>query len=234
MVGDKLITPLLTELKKAGIQGLLEYEDRLRNNYGKKERFIDLLFEADTALMFSQHGLNVRIREKPDLQVGLGGEIVYAEVTHFWEKDQDKIDKCAMKNSEDLIPVGNLKLTEGAEAWEEIAKKAVCKVSQYKSDSPNILVIATNSDAVNGIILPTAVNDYNERASRDINLRKLNALLLIDQWISVSLNRNVYFYQTSNALVTFGSKLKKAIADIHYWITSRSIASIISILETPK
>jgi len=225
-IQDVIIPHLITELRKEGVAGLPEYERRLRNNAGDTEVFKDLLFEADAALMFLHHGFEVTLREKPDLRIEWNGEVAYAEVKHFREKEQDRIDEQAMYESEDLVPVGILVPTEGSEAWEQIANVAVRKVNQYKEDAPNILVIATNSNSIDGIILPTAVHLYNEQASSDPRLHKLNAFVLIDQWIELRTNRNVYFCQTACAVTPLSSKMIDALTSIQQWSTPKNITSI--------
>jgi hypothetical protein len=225
-IQDVIIPRLITELRKEGIAGLPEYERRLRNNAGNTEVFKDLLLEADAALMFSRHGFKVTIQEKPDLRIELDGEVAYAEVKHFLEKDQDQIDEQDMRDGEDLVPTGILTPTEGSEAWEQLAGVAIRKINRYKEGAPIILVIATDSNSVDGSILPTAVHLYNEQAFSDPCLRKLNAFMLIDQWVELRANRNVYFCQTAYATTPISSKLIDALASIQRWSTPRNITSI--------
>jgi hypothetical protein len=225
-VQDTIIPHLIAELRKEGIAGLPEYEQRLRNNAGNNTNFYDLLHEADTALMFSRHGFKVTLRERPDLRIELDGEVAYVEVKHFREKKQDRIDIQAMRDSEDLVPVGILTPTEGSEAWEQLAKVAIRKANQYIEGAPNILTIATGSNSVDGSKLPTAVHLYNKRAASDPCLRKLNAFILIDQWFEPQENRNVFFCQTAYAATPVSSRLVDALANIQRWSTPRTITSI--------
>ena len=102
------IDRLITLLRREGIEGLADYEQRLVSNAGSANVFCDLVHESSAALMFSRHGFKVTIREKPDLRVELDDEVIYAEVKHFREKEQDRIDEKAMQDSEDLVPVGIL------------------------------------------------------------------------------------------------------------------------------
>ena len=229
-VQNVIIPHLIAELHKEGIAGLREYERRLRDNAGNKEVLGDLLFEADAALMFSRHGFKVTIRERPDLRIDWNDEAVYAEVKHFREKEQDKTDEQTMRRSEDLVPTGILTPTEGCEAWEQIAKVAIGKVDQYKEDAPNILIIATDSNSVGGSILPTAVHVYDEQANRDLRLHRLNAFMLMDRWClwikELSVEKNVYFYQTAHAKTPMGKGLINTLASIQRWSTPRNITSI--------
>jgi hypothetical protein len=229
-VRNVIIPHLIAELSKEGIAGLGEYERRLQDNAGNEEVLGDLLFEADAALMFSRHGFKATVRERPDLRIDWNDEAVYAEVKHFREKEQDRTDEQTMQRSEDLVPTGILTLTEGCEAWEQIAKVAIGKVDQYKEDAPNILVVATNSNSVDGSILPIAVHIYDERANSDPRLHRLNAFMLMDQWHlwikELSVEKNVYFYQTTHTKTPMSEELIKALASIHRWSTPRNITSI--------
>lgn len=225
-IQNVIVPQLIAELRKEGVAGLAEYERRLRNNAGETEVFKDLLLEADTALMFLHHGFKVALRESPDLRIECDGEVAYAEVKHFREKEQDRIDEKAMYESEDLVPVGMLVPTEGSEAWEQIANVAVRKANQYMEDAPNLLIIATSSNSVDGTILPTAVHLYDEQASGNPRLRRLNAFVLIDQWIELHTNRNVYFCQTTCAAIPLSRKMIDALASIERWSTPHNITRI--------
>jgi hypothetical protein len=224
-IQDVIIPNLIVELEKDGIAGLPEYEQRLRKNARNTKVLTDLLFEADVALMFARHGFKVTIREKPDLIIEWDGELVYVEVTHFLEKKQDRIDEQAMRNSEDLVPVSILTPKEGAEAWEQVTKKATDKIAKYQEDGPYILVIATTSNSVGGSILPTVVDLYNKQACIAPCLHRLKAFILIDQWVELSIDRNVYFCQTAYA-TTLNSKLVDALTSIQRWSTPENITSI--------
>jgi hypothetical protein len=225
-----VIPHLIAELGKEGIAGLAEYEKRLRGNAQNEKVFRDLLFEADVALMFSRHGFNVTIQEKPDIRIDWNEEIAYAEVKHFREKEQDRTDEQAMRSSEDLVPTGILTPTEGSEAWEQLAKVAIRKVDQYIEDAPNVLVIATDSNSVGGSILSTVVHLYDEQANSDPHLHKLNAFMLIDQWClwveELDASKNVYFCQTAHAKTPISEELINALASIQRWSTPRNITSI--------
>lgn len=222
------IDALITQLKEEGIYGLADYEQRLRGNAGKMEVFKDLFFEAIAALMFSRYNFKVTIREKPDLCIEMDKEVVYAEVKHFREKKQDRIDEKAMRESDDLVLVGNTVLLEGVDAEQQIANVAKHKANQYMEDAPNLLVIASDSNSISGIMLSTAVDIYNEEASKSCNLhlRKLNAFMLMDQWIwpgdrseqpGWAGHRNVIFCPTIHVATPLSTKLVNTLANIRYW-----------------
>ena len=175
--------------------------------------------------MFLHHGFKVTMRDSPDLYIQMFGEALYAEVKHFHEKQQDIIDEQKMRESDDLVMVGNTIPLEGSAPWEQVAQVAIKKAAQYMRDAPNILVIETDSNSVKGITLQTAVNIFDEksRASGESSpLRRLNGFILIDQWIWPGDNvewlgsgyRNIIFHQTRYATIPLGSKLVNAISSI--------------------
>jgi hypothetical protein len=223
-IRDSIIPHLIAELNKEKIAGLPEYEQRLRNNAGNEDVFRDLFLEADAAVMFRRHGFEVTMRDKPDLKIELDGEVVYAEVTHFRKKERDRVDELAMQDSEDLVPVGILTPTEGAEAWDQLACKAKRKATQYVEGAPNILVVKTSSNAMRGTILGTAVHVFNKWAANNDQLQRLNAFILIDQWTGPA--GNVYFYQTDQVAVSMSAKLRDTLAKIRDWSTPGSLTCI--------
>ena len=230
---ESRIDRLIAQLQKEGIKGLPEYRQRLVGNASNPDVLADLIFEARAALMFRRHGFGVAIREEsqpPDLLVELDNEIVYTEVKHFREKEQDLIDKKAMQESEDLVPVGNVVLLEGIEAWQQIANVAIRKANQnqYLKGSPNLLVIASDSNSISGIILSTTVKVYDEQVckSSDLRLRRLNGLILMDQWIWPgdrleqligAGNRSVIFCPTAHVTVPLSSRLRDALVNMREW-----------------
>jgi hypothetical protein len=223
-IRDVMIPRVIAELKKEGIAGLPEYEQRLRNNAGNENVFLDYFLEANVALMFSSHGFEVTMRDKPDLRIELDGEVAYAEVTHFRRKERDEIDEQAMRDSEDLVPVGGPTPTEPAQVWDQLACKAKrkAKANQYREDAPNILVVETSSNAVNFTILSTAVHLYNKWAASDEQLQRLNAIILRDQ----GPKGNVHFCQTDRVAISMSPKLCDALARIQDWLIPRSLTSI--------
>jgi hypothetical protein len=221
-----VIPRLITELSRAGILGLQEYKNRLLNNASSEDNFRDLLFEADVALMFSHNGFQVTIRERPDIMIERNGEVVYAEVKHFRKKRQDFLDEKAMRESDTLIPVGRLTSTENSEAWDQIVDVAIQKKDQFLDDAPNLLVIATSSNAVKGIKLQTAANIYEEKALIKPGFRKLNAFILIDQWVDISRNKNVYFCPIACPTIRMSESLVNALEDIQYWETPWEVIKI--------
>jgi hypothetical protein len=222
------IDRLIALLREEGIEGLADYEQRLVNNAGDANVFCDLVHESSAALMFSRHGFKVTIREKPDLRVELDDELFYAEVKHFREKEKDRIDEKAMRESEDLVPVGNTVFLEGIAAWQQIANVAARKARQFMANAPNLLVIASDSNCISGTILSTAVDIYNEKVSEsnDLCLRRLNGFILMDQWISPgdrseqligAGSRSVFFRPTACAAIQLSARLTDAVESVRNW-----------------
>lgn len=228
---QRLVVPhLIAQLKKEGIAGLEGYEQRLNASTPAMENFKDLLFEADAALMFFRHGFKVTMREKPDLRIELDGEIAYAEVKHFREKPQDRIDEKAMRDSEDPVPVGIL--SRQPNPWQQIVNVAIDKAEQYVEDAPNLLVIASDSNAVDGSVLPTGVHLYDREAAKagaNSLLCRLNAFLLVDMvnevWTGGG-GRNVYFCPTAYVTVPISAELANALSSIQRWSTPRDVTDI--------
>jgi hypothetical protein len=223
---DDRIHHFIGELRRAGISGLGGYERRLRDNAGNEEVFKDLLYEGDAALMLSYHGVQVTLREKPDLRLALHHESAYAEVKHFREKRQDRIDELAMRSGDDLAAVGILTPTEGAEPWQQVANVAVAKVQQYKTNAPNVLIVASESNSVDGDILSIAVHLYDKMAASNADLRKLSAFMLVGRNIYPWPRGNVWFCVTASAIAPLGPTLRDALASVQYWSTPRSVTKI--------
>jgi hypothetical protein len=120
--------------------------------------------------------------------MSLGGEIVGAEVKHFLEKEQDRLDDNAMARVADvLVPIGDT-TTEGAQPWEQICSVAVkkAKAGQYLENVPNILIVESSSEALQEMT-ETAVNQYYDELHRSRNdpllrglLRRLNGIMLVN------------------------------------------------------
>jgi len=83
--------------------------------------------------MFLRNGWKVTLRESPDLQLGLQGDVIYAEVKRFCEKKQDRLNDRAMLDAPDdlLVPLDDPTQTEGRTAWEQIVDVAIKKASVY-------------------------------------------------------------------------------------------------------
>lgn len=217
---DQAITRWIAQLRAEGATGLEQYEQKLRSNAKNPDVFdvlCDLLLEGRAALMFLQNGFRVAMRESPDLQVELGKEIVYVEVKHFREKEQDRVDEKAMLEATDLLErIGDLTESEGAHAWEQITNVAIRKASQYMSGAANILVVESSSDSLE-LMLGTAVHQYDDQVlkSDDLRLRRLSAMMLINtRWIGLREPSNVEFCPTAHATVPLSKTLTSALTRV--------------------
>jgi len=197
---EKVITKMCISLEKAHVKGVPEYIKRLRAN-ANSANFEDFHLEGRAALMFSKAGLDVTMRDSPDLAVRFNNEQFYAEVKHFRLKKQDQYG--------DTVPP----------AWEQIYNVAKDKIKQYKEHSPNILVIENSTDHIEELDIPTAIDRINQdvRSGKCPGLAKLNGILLITlHWYNISQERQVYFRQTSNPAISLSRELFFLLDDIHH------------------
>ncbi len=93
---------------------------------------------------------------------------------------------------------------------------------QYVENSPNLLVLVSDSNAVGGSDLETGVVQFDKmvaKSNTNSPLRRLSAVMLIDEvnelWIGQD-HISVYFCPTAlRALIS--SKMTKALAGIRKW-----------------
>lgn len=204
---NDFITNLSNDLEKAGVQGVPEYKQKLMDN-SASANFKDFLLEGRAALMFRQAGFRVTLREAPDLALKFNSEQLYAEVKHFRLKEQDLIDNAKMSEIGDrLVPYGDTVPLEGKPAWEQVYNVTKSKISQYKENAPNILVIESSSDCIDDVIIPTAVDMVSEAvcSGKCSGLGKLNGILLVSDWFNISHKRMVFFYPTGKPDVSLTS-----------------------------
>jgi len=176
------IDQLVTQLRGKGAIGVEQYEVKLKSNAKNIAVLDDLFFEGRAALLFLNNGFKVTLRDSPDLKIELDNEVVYAEVKHFREKEQDRRDEKAMSETRELlVEIGDTTATEGSAVWEQIAVVAINKVDQYVMNAPNILIIGSSSDSTSST-LSSAAHEYNDRVRKtnDPRLRRLNALMLVN------------------------------------------------------
>jgi len=207
---DDIITSLRISLEKACVHGIPGYIKRLRAN-SKCGNFADFYLEGIAAIMFSQAGFDVTLREAPDLALKFNNEQLYAEVTHFRRNDQDIRDDSRMSEPGDLlVPYGDTFPLHGKYACDEVYDKAGDKIKQYKEHVPNILVIESSSACIDDIEIPSAIDMINEdvRSGKCMEFAKLNGILLITvDCYNVSQRRNVFFYPTCNSAVPLSLEL---------------------------
>jgi len=203
---NDFISNICTDLEEAGVQGVLEYKQRLMNN-SESTNFEDFLFEGRAALMFRKVGLDVTLRDAPDLALEFNSEQLYAEVKHFRLKEQDLDDDARMNELGDiLVPYGDTVPLEGKPAWEQVYNVAKDKISQYKENAPNILVIeSSSSNCVDDVIIPTVVNMVDEAvcSGECPGFSRLNGILLVSlDCYNISQKRNAFFFLTGKPDVT--------------------------------
>ena len=185
MDGSKsdIITNMRISLKKAHVCGIPEYIKKLQDNSNNNENFEDFRLEGKAALVFSQAGFCVTLRDAPDLSLRFNNEQLYAEVKHF---------------------------REGKHAWEEVYDVAKKKLYQYKEHAPNILVIESSSACIEDTEVPATINTINEdvRSGKCPEFAKLNGILLTTLgWYNISQKRQGYFRRTSNPAVSLSREL---------------------------
>jgi len=214
---DDYISPLRTK----GATGVDEYKQKLRGNARNQKRLDDLLFEGRAALMFLYHGWRVELRESPDLGLSLNDELLYAEVKHFYEKEQDRLDGQAMLtaiNRPYMVPVGDLIPTEGLQAEQQICQVAVKKAraGQYMKGAPNILVVESSSESLE-LMVGSAVSQYDNvaRAAKEPCLLRLSGIMLVNTClIARPESWNIEFCRTSCPTVPLSNTLIQALESI--------------------
>jgi len=203
---DDIITSMRISLEEAHVEGVPEYIKKLRANANNNENFEDVRLEGRAALMFKKAGFDVTMRESPDIALKFNNEQFYAEVKHFREKEQDRIDAAKMSA---LGDEGELVLY-GDTACEQVYDVAKKKIDQYREHAPNILVIESSSTSIEDTEIPTAIDMINEDvcSSKCPGLAKLSGILLTSDWHNISQQwRNVYFFATSNPVVSLSREL---------------------------
>jgi len=216
---DDLVTNMRISLEKAHVKGVPEYIKRLWAN-ANSANFGDFYLEGRAALMFSKAGLDVTIQDSPDLALKFNNKVFYAEVKHFREKEQDKIDAARMSGAGDLlVPYGDTVPLEGKHACDQVYDVAKKKIGQYKEYAPNILVIESSSTSVEDINIPTVIDTINQdvHSGKCPGLAKLNGILLASGWYNISQQwRNVHFFRTSNPAVPLSRKLLSLLKNIYF------------------
>jgi hypothetical protein len=208
----------ISNLRLKGATGIEQYERRLKENAGNEEVFNDLLFEARAALMFLHYEWRVVLRESPDLELSPNGELLFAEVKHFREKEQDRSDEQAMRATNKFVRTGDLSKTEKSEPWEQIVAVAIkkAKAGQYIEGAPNILVVESSSGSLD-LMASSAAHAYDEATSKsaDQSLRRLNGIMLTNTTRTLRPEPDeVEFCTTSHTAVRLSYTLVQALDSI--------------------
>ena len=216
---DDIIANMCISLEKAHVGGVPEYTKKLWAN-ANSPNFDDFRLEGRAALMFSKAGCEVTIQDAPDLALRFTNEVFYAEVKHFREKEQDKIDAAKMTEPGDLlVHYGDTFPLEGKHAWEQLYDVAKKKIGQYKEYAPNILVVESSSTSIEDTEIDTAINMINEdvRYGECPGFAKLNGILLTSDWNNISQQwRSAYFFPTSNPAVSLSQRHSVLLDKIYF------------------
>ena len=215
---NDIITSMRIRLEEAHVHGIPEYIEKLKAN-SHSNNFWDIRIEGEVAIMFSKAGLDVTLRDAPDLALKFNNEQFYAEVKHFIEKEQDRIDNAKMSEPGDvLVPYGDTIPLEGKPGWKQVYNVAKKKIDQYKEHTLNILIIASNSGCIEDVEIPSAINmiDDDVRSGNCPELAKLNGILLITvDWYNVSQKRKVWFYPATYPAIPTDQALCSLLDNIH-------------------
>jgi len=208
---NDLITNMRISLEKAHVQNVPEY---IKNLQAISDSLEDFRLKGKAALMFARTGCSVTIRkraEPPDLALKFNNEQFYAEVKHFREKEQDRIDAARMSEPGDYLePYGDTFPLEGKHAWEQVYDVAKDKIEKYKEHAPYILVIESSSTSIEHTEIDTAIDTINQdvRSGKYPGFPKLNGILLASDWYNISQQwRKVYFFATSSPVVSLSREL---------------------------
>ncbi len=211
-----MIEEIRYKLEQAGATNVSDYIKKLRDNRNNKEVFDNLLFEYRTAMMFLMNGFSVEMRDRPDLRIKFADSQFYAEVKHFREKEQDRIDQANMKMSKDrLATIGNTVPLEDRSSWDQVVDVVKRKTKQYHESEPYIVVIGSSSaNCIDDKIIPTAINVINEEVLKDYwsDIGKLDGIILISR--NYNRGRNVYFFLTNKAKVSLKQPIIEALHSI--------------------
>jgi hypothetical protein len=205
----------ITQLRGAGAAGLDEYETRLRYNAGNPDTLANLFCEGRAALMFLHNGWQIALR----LQLGLHGDVVYAEVKRFCEKKLDRLNEQVMSDASDdfLVRLDDPTQTEGKTAWEHMVNVAIKKAPVYIEGAANILVFESDSECLD-LMVDSAAHEYDRRAleSDDLRLRRLGGMMLVNRGriSGRPIPTNVEFCQTQHAAVPLNERLAVALGSI--------------------
>src|SRR4051812_34306925 len=139
-------------LLAAGIRGVDEFHSRLASN-AQTDVYRDLLAEAAAAMTLRMAGLDVEMRDRPDLALVLAGQSSYAEVKHFRRKPQDDADDRRMAAyGGRLVTYGDTTASEGKAAVEQVLAVVQKKLSQLREGAPNLMIFQSSS--------PNCIEDY--------------------------------------------------------------------------
>lgn len=215
---------LATQLRVAGVKGVDTFVLKLVQNSGVATVARDIRSEGLAAWMFAAAGFSVEMSDSPDLLLSLDGCCLGAEVKHFRLKGQDQIDDARLRAAPAtgfLVEYGDTMSSEGKAAWDQVVSVADAKAHQYRSDTPNILVIhSSSSHCIGDGEVRTAANILNERIvpGGAPPLLALNGLLLMSPEYNVAARRSVYFFELFHVRQKVASGVVEALRSIRKWV----------------
>jgi hypothetical protein len=200
-------------LRRYGVFGVDQYQKKLRDNERNPGRLADLSCEGEAAMMFRKRGWEVTMRDSPDLQLVFGSEVVYAEVKHFVEKEEDRLNDQMMTSAPgQFVRCEQPSATRGGLGWEQIVAVAIRKaeIGQFLDGVANILVIVSDSETLH-VMTKSAMNEYDEIAEASANrlLRRLSGIMLVSP-----LGPSVTFCRSSTAAVPLSFSLEAMLGDL--------------------
>jgi hypothetical protein len=192
------------ELRRYGAIDVDQYESKLRSFRDNEQKIFEFIAEARAALLFLRNGIKVGMQDRPDLWLNFNGQLIYAEVKHFNEKETDRNGAKAMAAAPlEFVKVGNVIEDEGLHGWQQMCATAVKKEPQYAPGFPNILVFVNHSDSLD-FHLRSAINEFDDAVQTtgaSSPLRKLSGMVILKNYQTVGRNAtNVEFCCTSYAL----------------------------------
>lgn len=203
----------------AGVRGVDEFYSKLMSNV-RTEVYRDLLAEAAAATTLRGIGLDVEMRDRPDLALALAGELAYAEVKHFRRKAQDDIDDSRLTaHGGQLVSYGDTTALEGKAAVEQVLAVFRKKLAALQAGAANLLVVqSSSSNCVEDYEVSDAMAMIEDTvAAGDEDFRLLNGVVFLSPSYSCGSQRSVYFYLARNPLVQLSSRLRSRLETLREW-----------------
>jgi len=207
-------------LMAAGVAGVESYCAKLKANSVASHHFRCIQSEAYCALIMTEAGFEVTMRESPDLELRLSGALLGAEVKCFRRKGQDDLDEVRFSSTDELIVYGDTVPTEGVSAWEQVVAVALNKSKKVLSGKPNILVIETASphciEAPEIITAANAISDANLEKP-DLPSALLNGILLFSSEFYIGPKRSVFFVEIRGVKSALPAEMAELLGSVSEW-----------------
>jgi len=198
---QRRIADIETRLRESSVGGVDDYVRKLRASVANADNFEDLFFEGQAALVLAGNGFGVEMRDSPDLAVQYQGHQFFAEVKHFREKEQDKLDDRRL--DEEAGPTGRSvacgNIAEGGVApWQQVRDVLLRKTRQYDEDTPFVIMIMSSSrNCVEEAQVQTAKNRIDDAVCNgDSELSRLSGVVFWGPEFNIGRWRQTFFYRT--------------------------------------